>query len=35
MQLIPVRQSVLQENKLSIVNPLIPAGLYHKHFHKN
>lgn len=33
MQLIPVRHSVLQENKLSIVNPLIPAGLYQNYFH--
>lgn len=33
MQLIPVRHFVLGENKLSIVNPLIPAGLYQNHFH--
>lgn len=33
MQLIPVRHSVLQENKLSTVNPLIPAGLYQNYFH--
>lgn len=33
MQLIPVRHFVLQENKLSIINPLIPASLYQNHFH--
>lgn len=33
MQLIPVRHSVLRENKLSNFNPLIPAGLYQNYFH--
>lgn len=33
MQSIPIRHTVLHENKLSIFNPLIPAGLYQNYFH--